>query len=77
MEAMLYADCGILGLHMWFLSYLGLCILQVYVNETSYLYNMLGILGLFTTTMLQSLRKPNDEDRYVQMTSFRWTILHR
>lgn len=46
-------------------------ILQVYVNETAYLYNMIGILGLFMTTMLQSLRKPNDEDGYVQITLFR------
>ena len=39
---------------------------QVQVKETTYLLNMLNIVGIFMTTMLQSLRKPN-EDRYVDM----------
>jgi hypothetical protein len=43
---------------------------QVEVNETAYMSNMVRIVGLFTTTMLQSLRKPNDEDRYVQRMEF-------
>jgi hypothetical protein len=28
--------------------------------------NIVGIVGLFTTTMLESLRNPTDVDRYVQ-----------
>jgi hypothetical protein len=36
------------------------------VNETAYLFNMLEIVAFFTTTMLQTLREPNNEDKYVQ-----------
>jgi hypothetical protein len=42
------------------------CLLfKVQVKETTYLLNMLNIVGMIMTTMLQSLRIPN-KDRYVK-----------